>query len=562
MNSYDEPSIDVKENDPIAIEAIREYNHLDGVRTPLLTEWQYIAEYIIPHKANIVKKTSRPSELEARLYDTTGTDSLLTAAAGLLTWTTPKSAPWFSFEPARQFKTNTNVRKWLAECTSLANEYLANSNFYTQRHESLIDKLAFGTSCMYSALDDKNQTYFQNLEVGSFVMKENYTGLVDTIMRKMELTAEQARKQFGEDNLPKIIIEDLKSNNYAKKHDFLHLCRPREERKVSLNTVKAKNQKPFESLYIHMSTNTIVKESGYDAFPFHVGRWLSWNGMYKGWGYGPGFSVLPDVRQVNWYQKMLDVYTGKVVYPPMLIPNDFEGTLDTSMKAINYYNGVEPERFAPLQVMGDISIAHERLQNRQKSIQAKFFTDLWQMLANRTQQKTATEVLELVNEKLDALSPAFDKDVSEVIEPMLQRLFSLWGSAGMFPPPPEEAVQIVENGFATVPNPIITMSGKLAIAIKQLKNTASSQTLQGLSQVAQMKPDVLDIWNFDNWSKDFAFNAGVDPNYINSDDDVSQIRQQRQQAQAAQAQQQMLMEGAKTLGPDGVQKVMQQKGVM
>lgn len=551
-------SFNKAENDPKAIEIVSEFKKLSDERVSLDAEWQNIAEYIIPHKANITRKSSRPSELESKLYDTTGIDSLLTAAAGLMNWTTPKSMQWFSFEPTRKYKHNTAIRKWLAECTSLGNEYLANSNFYTQRHESLIDKLAFGTSAMFSQVSDKGETYFENLEVASYVIKENFMGIVDTVLRKIELTAKQAAQQFGEDMLPKCVIEDLQ-NNHTRKHDYIHICKPREAHNVSTNAIKPTTEKPFASIYIHEATKTIVKESGYDTFPFHVGRWLSWNGIYKGWGYGPGFSVLPEVRQVNYYQKMLDIYAGKVVFPPMLVPDTFEGTLDTSSKAINYYkdNSGGPEAFRQLEVTGNMQIGLERLDTRRKAIHSKFFTDLWQMLATREHQKTATEVIELVNEKLDALSPAFDKDVSEVIEPMLQRMFNLWGINGMLPPPPEEAIELVQNGYASVPNPVITMSGKLALAIKQLKNTTSDRQLQRLMAMSQANPAILDIWNFDAWAKDSSFNAGVDAAYIRDDEEVKQIRDQRAQAQQAQQQQQMMLAAGKVIGPDNIKNLAQ-----
>jgi hypothetical protein len=258
----------IKENDERAIKFIGEFNRLTGERVSLDSEWQNIAEYLIPHKANITRKTSRPSELESKLYDTTGIDSLLTAAGGLMSWTTPKSQPWFSFEPTRIYKQNTAIRKWLMECTALANEYLANSNFYTQRHESLIDKLVFGTSALFSHLNEKNETYFENLEVASYVIKENYMGLVDTVMRKIELTARQAVEQFGEDNLPQSVLENF-NNNVNKKEDYIHICEPRNSRDISLNSLKASDQKPFASIYVLLSRKVdmihflFILEDGY-----------------------------------------------------------------------------------------------------------------------------------------------------------------------------------------------------------------------------------------------------------------------------------------------------------
>lgn len=548
----------ITNQEQLATQKIREFTRLEGDRASLAIEWQNIAEFCAPHKANITRKTNKPSEYEARLFDTTAIDSLQIAAAGFMSYTTPKNQMWFAYEPTRQYASNTRVRKWLGECTNLANEYLANSNFYTERHESVMDKLAFGTGALYSALDDKGRTYFENLEVGSYVIRENAFGLIDTVMRKMKLSITKAAQMFGFDNLGPEMQEQLKQGHGDKEYDFLHIVEPRDDILISTNVIKAAREKPFASYYICMTSKKILKESGFDSFPFHVGRWLRWGGQYKAWGYGPGFSVLPEARQLNYYQKMMDIYAGKVVFPPLLVPNTFEGSLDTSMKALNYYSAEMGENaIRPLPIQGDLNAGMSRIEMRKKAVESKFFTDLWQMLANRDRQKTATEVIELMNEKLDAISPAFDRDSSEVVEPMLQRLFSLWGSAGMLPPPPEETITVVEGQYAEVPNPTISFSGKLALAYKLMKNAQADKQLARLGQVAQMNPGVLDLWNWDEWAKDTTLNANVPPRYILDDEQVAAIRQQRAEQQAQQQQMQMAMEAAKAAGPDNVAKLIE-----
>jgi len=545
----------INTNEALATEKIREYNRLEGDRASLAIEWQNIAEYCAPHKANITRKTTKPSEYESRLFDTTAIDSLLVAAAGFMSYTTPKNQTWFAYKPTRGLEKNTRVRKWLGECSQLTYEYLANSNFYTERHESIIDKLAFGTSALYSALDDKDRLYFENVEVGSYVIKENVFGYIDTFIRKIKWTVSKSVNMFGFENLSKE-MQDLYTNGQGdKEYEFLHVVEPRDDRLISANLIKSAKEKPFASYYVCMTSKKILKESGFDSFPFHVGRWLRWGGQYKYWGYGPGFSVLPEARQLNYYQKMMDIYAGKIVFPPLLVPNTFEGSLDTSMKAVNYYGAeMGPDSIRPLPIQGDLSAGLNRIEFRKKAIESKFFTDLWQMLSSRDRQKTATEVIELVNEKLDAISPAFDRDSTEVIEPMLQRLFTVLGTAGMLPSPPEEAISSIEGNMAEVPNPAVSFSGKLALAYNQLKNTQADKQLQRLAAIAQLNPSVMDVWNFDAWAKDTSLNANVSPEYIRDDEEVQMMREQRAQQQQMAQQAQMMSEAAKAVGPEATKE--------
>lgn len=540
---------------------LKEFDSLWADKESLMSEWQEIAELIVPYKSCILKKTNRPSEAESKLFDTTAQDCLLTAAGGLLSWTTPKNGGWFSFGPTSEYKNNLSVRKWLLECTEKAEELLSNSNFYTQRHESLIDKLSFGISALYSSMDENNNTYFENLPVGTYVVKENQYGIVDYLARIIKLTPVQALSEFEIDALPEKVKEQLK-NNCNKESEYVHVVKKRDSKKTKSGKLVKKTQKPFESVYIHRDSKIKVKESGYDSFPFHVGRWLNWNGGVKGYGYGPGYGALPEARQLNFYQKLLDVYAEKTVYPPMMVPDSYEGTLNTNARGINYYSGeMGPERLFPLELTKDVNVALERIEMRKNAIKSKFFTDLWTLFAQRTQQKTATEVLALQEEKIEAISPAFDRDVSEVIIPMMNRLFEMWGSEGLLPPPPQELIQNLEGNFATVPNPAVTMTGKLALALKNIKNKAGDLQLQRLLGVASIKPEVLDVWNWDSWAKTTSFYSGVDSSFINSEKEIEQIRTARAQAQQQQMMMQNMIQAAKAAGPENTKELVQKMGM-
>lgn len=558
------PQCNLHCNEERAIRIISKFNKLDSERATLDTTWEEIASLMMPRKAFITSKSSaNPSDKESKLFDTTASDSLLTSAAGLMSWTTPKSEPWFSFDPSLRQRKNTSVLKWLGECTEIAQEILANSNFYSQRHESLIDKIAFGTSALFSQVNDDGKTYFENVLVGSYVIEENFMGIVDVLIRKLELDVRQAVQQFGMENLPLSLLECY-HNGDNKSHIFLHCVHPRSPEKQSTQSIKSPSQKPFESIYIHKDTATVVKEGGFDSFPFHVGRYLTYNGNLSrtAWGYGPGFTALPEVRQLNYLQKMLDAYTEKAIFPPILVPDSFEGALDTNAKSIIYYNAtLGAETIKPLEVTGNFSIALERLNLRKKAVESKFHVDLFQMLSNRqgTQPLTAEEVRALMSEKLDAISPAFDRDVTEVINPMMLRLFEAWAGKGLLPPPPMEAVESVDESgtVAEIPNPQITMAGRLSLAIKNVRNMFTDSHMRRIAGLAALDSSVLDNFNMDKVVKSTTFYSGMDMDSLRDDDEVQAIRDQRAQAQQAQQQAAMLMEAGKVAGPQNVSKMIE-----
>lgn len=553
-----------KTSEEQAMNLINRFKHLESQRAPLESSWDEIAKYFMPRKQNINSKSNLNAvEKESRLYDTTGNDALLTSAAGLLSWTTPKSEPWFSFEAPRKLRKIDSVRKWLNECSQIAQELLANSNFYSQRHENLIDKLAFGTSALFSQVTDEGKTYFENVPVGTYVIEENYMGMVDTLMRKIPLTSRQAVQQFGEENLPKE-IQECYINNDNKIHTFIHIVKPRTPKEIKNNLIRSADQKPFASIYIHQESATVVKEGGFETFPFQVGRYLSYTGNAEktAWGYGIGFAALPEARQLNFLQKMMDAATEKMVFPPLLVPNGYEGTLDVQSNGIIFYDPLisndGPGSISPLQSIGDMSVAMERIRMKQDALNGKFHVDLYQMLNNRVgkQPLSATEVNERIAEKLDSITPAYDQDTAECITPLLQRLFQSWTIAGLLPPPPPEAISAqYEDGSVEIPNPEIIMGGRLSLAIKNLRNKTADAQMMRVSQLATLEPSVLDNIDFDKIVRGTSFDSGFNVEYLKDDKDVVEIREQRAAAQQAQAQQNLLLEAAKVVPAEEMKKL-------
>jgi hypothetical protein len=544
----------------LAARKIKEFGTLNDIKRPLETVWQSIAQYCLPRKANITKKTYRPEEIEQQLFDTEPIDALNIAAAGMMSWTTPKQASWFAFEPAMNQKQDTQTKRWLSECGELIKEYLQASNFYSERHESIENKLAFGTSALYSTLENGRLRY-ENLDITTFCIKENAFGIVDTLMKKCVMTLEQAAQLFGYENLAKQHQDQYDRMELQREVEFIHVVEPRNSRLISTNLLKSATDKPFASYYIDTEHRKILRESGFDTFPFAVGRWLKWNNqIYGPWGYGPGFAALPEMRQLNYLAKMMDIYAGKITFPPLMVPNTYEGQLDTSMKAINYYSPeMGADSIAPLNVGGNMDVALNRIENRRRALQSKFHTDLFQMLSNRSDiQKTAYEVQELLNEKIDILTPAFDRDNIETIEPILLRAFDLCATAGMLPQPPQSAITYIENNVAEVPNPSIVMTGRLALALRNMRNATTDRQLQRLAGLAQLDPSILDNFDMDAYAQSSAYDQGVPTEYTVDPEVRDEMREFR--AQQAQAQQALMQgnETMKAMGGANVGKIIDQ----
>jgi hypothetical protein len=541
---------------------VKRYETLKGNRLQWDTVWQEISEHCCPRKSGITQIDYTPNnQRDTRLYDITALDAIEKAVAGYLGWSTPKSTTWFGFEPIMQLEDSEPVKNWLAECARVTAKKLANSNYYSERHEYLSNLWTFGTAAMFMAVDERGMPRFENLRLGSYVFTVDHNKMANSLMREFEFTKEQMEGQFGEDALPDTVKECKEKD---KKFKIIHCVKERDPGEYDGVGFSVAQRKRFASYYIEKESKKLLKEGGFDYFPFTIGRFLTWDGidplLAGEWGYGPGFSILPESRQMNFMAKMMDVSIEKTVFPPLLVPDTYEGALKTSARAINPYpSGMGADSIVPLNVVGNLEWGMERMKQRGDLIRRRCHLDMFQMFsinAANNREMTAFEASQLAGEKLEAISPAFDRDATEHIQPLVNFLFSSLAEAGALPLPPEEAVVQVAPGMVQTPDPQVVMQGRLALALQALSLRAADAHVQKLLMVAPLVPAVLDTMDWDKWANESGRISGVDPKLFIPDEQRQAIREARAQAQQQAAMAQMLKDGSQAVkNAGGIEKV-------
>jgi hypothetical protein len=105
--------------------------------------------------------------------------------------------------------------------------------------------------------------------------------------------------------------------------------------------------------------------------------------------------------------------------------------------------------------------------------------------------------------------------------------------------------------LGAVPEPEVHYNSRIALAIRQLENAAFIRTSEMLLPYAQIRPDMLDNYDFDEISRDMARNDGLPARWLMDEEMVAQQRAQRAQ-QAQQAMQaEQLEKTASALGKAG-----------
>lgn len=513
------------------------YTRLKGNRGNWEALWRDSANYILTRKNNIGTVTSQGENRDVQVFDTTACRANEKFAAGMFSYLCPPGETWFLLRsPRKELMQNEEVSNYFDEVGRIIREALYLSNFVLEMHEAFLDDGAFGTANIYMAEGTKTPLTFKCIHIDEYCIDENHEGFVDVVFRLFTMTLRQVVQKFGEDKLCanlKKLWDDPKSNNLDKPVQVLHAVFPREE----MDSCKCDTPNmPFVSCYIDYDNKCCLSESGYREQPYLVFRFSK--SSNEVWGRGPGTTMIPEVKLLNKIKKTCLVGAEKAVDPPLFIPDDgVVGQLRTTPGAINYWRANayqnKPESW---KFEGNLPIGLEMMNMEKVEIERGFFIDLFEQLAQRKQEMTATEVVERVREKLVMIAPAIGRTQNELLSPMISRAYRILGEMGVLPPIPSPL-----NSF---PAYEVYYVSKLAMAIKALDIDAVTDTFATVMPMMQYDPTIVDSFNFDAISRGIAHRNGMPSDFLFSMEIVERKREERaKKEQAAQA-----MQVASTLG--------------
>lgn len=537
----------------IAERALKLHSQLASDRASWDSFWQDVARYVMPRKAEILSSTTSPSaDRQAELFDGTAIRANMILANGQLAWMTPAESRWFSFDPPAALKGIDPVDQYYRQCSEIAAIELSRSNFYSEIHETYLDRGCFGVACLYVEPGKRFSLNFRKFEVGSFSICEDDEGHVDTLSREFEMTVRQAVAMFGADNLSTKLQEIHSGTDDAKKQEkfkFIHQIFPRPENEIEAGKRDPEN-KPIASVYVEVDTKHICRLSGYDEQPFFATRFLKWSDK-TAYGWSPSWMALPESRQLNFLEKQMDALAELAAFPRFLIPDTHEGEIDFRASGVTYFDPANPNAIPKeWATQGKYDIGLERGNQRRKAINDAFHVDLFQMFTQLEKQMTAREVSERSSEKLIQFSPTFARMTTELFNPLLRRVFSILSRAGLFPPPPQELI-VQDAGGAYLPEPEVSFSSRIALAIKSLENTSFGRTMEMVAPLIPVRPDILDNFDFDAIMRDVARNDGMPARWLVESETMAKMREARAQAQAQAQQAAQAVESAGALAKVG-----------
>ena len=520
----------------LASELKNNLSRLMEKRSTWESHWQEVADLMLPRKAEITKERSRGDKRSTLIFDATGIHSLELLAASLHGMLTSSANRWFSlrFKEAA-LNEDDEAREWLEDSIDKMYLAFARSNFQQEIFENYHDLIAFGTSCLMVEEDEDDIIRFSARHIKEIYIEENKKGLIDNVYRKFKLTVDQAIQKFGAENLSKEINNTYKSNPYDEV-EICHIVRPRS---IYDGSKQDKKNMKFQSIYFEHGTDHVISVGGFNENPYVVSRYLK--SSTEIYGRSPSMNALPDVKVLN---KMVEhglKASAKMIDPPLLVPDDsMLAPVRMTPGSLNYYRSGSRDRIEPLNIGQNTTVTLNAENARREAIARMFHVDQLQIQSNRTM--TATEVLQRNEEKMRILGPVMGRIQSELLEPMINRVFSIMLRNRLF----REAPPILANQEID-----IEYVSPMALAQKgqELQNVMRGLELFG--SLSQTMP-VMDYIDENGLVKQLVQTLGLPARMIKSDKEVQGIRMERQEAQQQQMQMQQQMaesEMAKNAAP-------------
>ena len=486
------------------------------------SHWQEVSDYMLPRKAEITKERSRGDKRHTLIFDATAIHALELLAASLHGMLTSSANKWFSL---RYKETDLNsldeAKEWLEDATARMYDVIAKSNFQQEIFECYHDLIAFGTACLMIEEDQDDVLNFSARHIKEIYIQENKKGYVDTIYRRFKMPSQAAADKFGIENISKDLI------NTARKDPFqdvqlVHVIKPR----LDFDPKKEdKKNMPFSSIYFEYESGHIISTGGFRESPYVIPRYLK--ASTETYGRSPGMNALPDVKVLNKMVENSLKAAAKQIDPPLLIPDDgMLAPIRMSPGSINYYRSGSRDRIEPLNINANNATTLNSENQRRDAIVKMFHVD--QLVISENRNMTATEVLQRQEEKMRILGPVLGRLQSELLSPLIIRIFNIMLRKGLFQPAPD-VLQSQELNIEYV--------SPMALAQRGQELQSIMRGLEIFGSLGQTMP-VMDYIDENGFIKQIIDILGLPAKMIKSDAQVQQIREER----AAEQQQQMEMQ--------------------
>lgn len=294
----------------------------------------------------------------------------------------------------------------------------------------------------------------------------------------------------------------------------------------------AKNM-PIASYWIDYQSRKLVFESGYEEFPYAVGRINTPAGYV--YGFSPAMNVRHTIKSLNKLNKQKLNAGDLALTPSMNVPIDTYVTpLSMKPAALNYHEADAQHLAEPMHTIGNFQINIETIKDARDQVRQGMLIDLIEQNdKDNTYQAMQEQLLQL---KL--MSPWQGNLERDALRPLAIRVFNiLQRRGGILPEPPEILQEAFKQGFGLS----ISYQSPLAKAQRHFDVSATERTLAFGANLAEVGG--MEIINVEKAMRLYTYLLGAPSEILYSEKEVKAMKKAQQEAaaQQQQMQQQMMM---------------------
>jgi hypothetical protein len=530
---------DISDREMLIVAGIkREFSQKIAERSTLAGHCEEVAQLILPTSRNTFyyQDYNTPGAKKTQQQvDATGALALHRFCAIADSMVTPRNMHWHALAGDDYVMKDRACRMWFENTTKVLfrERYAAHANFVAQNYNNWQSLGAFGNSTMYVDRYDNRWhggsagLRYKSVPFGETFYGENHQGKVDRMIRWFRLTAYQALQKWGKEWLPETLRAPLQADSQTP-YNFLHCVRPRTDG-YDPEALDERSM-PFTSYYVSIEGNCLMApERGYRKFPYAVSRYDQTPGEV--YGRGPAMLVLPSLKTLN-AQKIVFLKSGHRAADPVLLMAD-DGVVGMDMRpGATNKGGVNSDGKLLVQALpvGDIQITIEMMQQEAGIVNDVFLVSLFKVLTDHPNM-TATQVIELVNEKGMLVAPTLGRQHTEMVPTMVDRELDLCADMRLLEPMPDRLREAM-GSYEVVDTSPLSLAASAGEVAGFLRTVEQLRELVNITQ----DPSLLDPIDFDTATPEVARINRVRESWLSSPEAIAAKRQARAQKESAAAQ--------------------------
>lgn len=477
-------------------------------------------------------QANRGEKRNHKIINGTPRYAVRTLSSGMMSGLTSPARPWFRLAtPDSDMMQFQPVKNWLWTVENKMRDVLARSNFYQSLFMLYSELSVFGTSPQVIMEDQQDVIRCYPYTIGSYCLGQDSDLRVNALYRQFQMTVGQLADKFGIERCSSSVQNLYLTGRVDVWQDVMHVIDQRSKR--DMYRLDSQNM-PVSSCYYEVNHQSdkyeYLRESGFEEWPVQAPRWEVTGEDIL--GSSPAMDCLGAAQSLQLQERRKAKAIDKLVDPPMVAHPDLRhqraSLLPGDVTYVSFSATGGAPGFTPAyQIKPELNNLLDDIRQSKFEIDEAMYKDLFLMMTNSDRREiTAREIEERHEEKLLMLGPVLERLNDELLDPALDRVFSVMLRRGLLPPPPKE----LEGENLKTEYVSVLAQAQRAVA------TSGIERLTGFAlSFAEVKPEALDKLDFDEMIDEYGAAVGVSPKLIVSDENVLAIRQQRAEQQQMEA---------------------------